>query len=127
MHITAGHCHAKCLHQIPSPLSRVGNPSASDKHDALTTATDPRYISEQQHHVRAAWQVPVIDLSQNDEVVLGVLKRACTSTGFFYGANAVMARPCLQRATFLDAQVHEHGTVCHPLRKQGPTSSCTCG
>ena len=32
-------------------------------------------------------QVPVIDLSQDDDEVLRVLKRACTTTGFFYGAS----------------------------------------
>jgi hypothetical protein len=48
-----------------------------------------------QQCVFSPWQVPMVDLFQSDEVVLGTLKRACTSTGFFYGANDSLQLPCL--------------------------------
>ena len=39
-------------------------------------------------------QVPVVDLSQSDDDVLSTLKRACTTTGFFYGAQMAPAMAC---------------------------------
>jgi len=51
------------------------------------------------------WQVPVVDLSQGDDEVLSTLKRACTTTGFFYGAHMPLSW-------------HAHGGVVSVLRRR---------